>query len=660
VRSSAGRRLRALVATALVALAGCTAGTVPSPPTTTSAAPAPSPTPTPAALPFRAVAPADPAVVVDVADPVGAALAVSRALYEAAPVAVLAAADDTAGQLTAASAAVVIGAPLLLTPPGASLVADGSSAPGAGEPALDIELTRLGTVAVLVVGPVAAPPGVVAVRVPSGADAAALGRATGVPFGSVVPVAAGGEAAAVSGLAHPGTTLLTTAVAALPGTTAAAGPLATQLSPASVAPAAVGTGAPASGPLAIQLSPGSAAPAAVDPSAPGTTGTSTSGTGAPGATTPGGTTPAPTGPSTAPAATLPRTSPAAPLDTTVALTGAGSVPLAVLATVRAAGVPLVDVPGADPRATSSAVQALARTRPAHVLALGTAFGPAERLAERVAAAATGVELPGGGQLYFPQDEALPGKRYVSIYGSPGMPSLGVLGEQDVPATIVRAQAHADPYRALTTDTVVPGVEIIATIASAGPGPDGNYSQERPVAELLPLVQAAGAAGMTVVLDLQPGRADFLTQAQEYEPLLELPNVSLALDPEWRLGPDQLPLRQIGHVGVDEVNAVAAWLAQLVRDHHLPQKALVLHEFALSMIDGRDRLDTSHDELALLIHVDGQGSQPAKVGTWNAIRQGAPAGIHWGWKNFYDEDKPAMLDPTGTYTIRPTPDLVTYQ
>jgi hypothetical protein len=285
---------------------------------------------------------------------------------------------------------------------------------------------------------------------------------------------------------------------------------------------------------------------------------------------------------------------------------------------------------------------------------------ADRLAERVATAETGLELPGGSQLYFPQDDGLAGKRYVALYGSPGMPALGVLGEQDVPATIARAQAHAAPYRALTKDAVVPGVEIIATIASAGPGPDGNYSQERPVGELLPLVQAAGAAGMTVVLDLQPGRTDFLTQAKEYQPLLELPYVGLALDPEWRLEPTQVHLRQIGHVDVDEVNAVAAWLAQLVADRHLPQKVLVLHEFALSMIQDRQRLDTSHDELAMVIHVDGQGSQGAKVGTWNAVREGAPAGIHWGWKNFYDEDTPAMLDPAGTYAIQPTPDLVTYQ
>ena len=67
----------------------------------------------------------------------------------------------------------------------------------------------------------------------------------------------------------------------------------------------------------------------------------------------------------------------------------------------------------------------------------------------------------------------------------------------------------------------------------------------------------------MVLDLQPGRSDFLSQAKQYASLLEQPNVGLALDPEWRLGPHQVPLRQIGRVSAAEVNRTSAWLADLV-------------------------------------------------------------------------------------------------
>jgi hypothetical protein len=160
--------------------------------------------------------------------------------------------------------------------------------------------------------------------------------------------------------------------------------------------------------------------------------------------------------------------------------------------------------------------------------------------------------------------------------------------------------------------------------------------------------------------LQPGRTDFVTQAERYRSLLELPYVGLALDPEWRLGPSQVHLRQIGSVQIDEVNRVANWLADLTRGKALPQKLLVLHQFKLAMIPGRERLDTSRDELAVMIHADGQGAQGDKQATWRVLRENTPAGVWWGWKNFYDEDLP-MLTPAQTVVqVHPTPQLISYQ
>lgn len=572
-----------------VLLAGCTWGTPPQ--DRASASPSASPTPDPVAATPRT---APPPVTVVVGTDAQAAIATSSALLAASPVVVVAQAGDTAGLLTAASAASAVGAPVLLT---------------AADVDLGPEVSRLGARHALVVGdaPADALPGdVEVVPVPAGADAATLRAVTGRPLGAATPVAPGQEAAAVRALDGPRPAVLVPASA----------------EPSASAEASAPTPAPSTAPTP------SAAPS--DRSTPSAR------------------------PSAGPA--LPPTAPAA-VDGVLALTD-GTLPVAAVATLRAFGVDVLDVPGGDPRASATTVRALAGAAPGAVLAFGESFGAPERLAARVATARTGVELPGGGQLVFPAVPGLPGKRYVALYGTPGTPALGVLGEQDFPATVARADQHAAPYRALTTDTVVPAVELIATIASSGPEADGSYSRRRSVDELRPLVEAAGAAGQYVVLDLQPGRQDFVTQAQAYAELLALPHVGLALDPEWRLAPDQVHLRQIGSVGVDEVNATAAWLAQLTRERNLPQKMFVLHQFSLRMIAERERLDTSHDELAPLIHVDGQGSQPAKAGTWATLRAGAPP-VRWGWKNFYDEDVP-MLDPVQTYQVQPVPDLVTYQ
>jgi hypothetical protein len=79
-----------------------------------------------------------------------------------------------------------------------------------------------------------------------------------------------------------------------------------------------------------------------------------------------------------------------------------------------------------------------------------------------------------------------------------------------------------------------------------------------------------------------------------------------------------------------------------------------------MLPDRDRVDVSRDELAVMIHADGQGSQGDKQATWRALHATAPAGVAWGWKNFYDEDQP-MLTPEQTIEqVSPLPQLVTYQ
>ncbi len=306
----------------------------------------------------------------------------------------------------------------------------------------------------------------------------------------------------------------------------------------------------------------------------------------------------------------------------------------------------------DPRGAVDVIRAIAENPDSALVVMGD-FDPDYQW--KLETVLTGVELPGGGQL------AAPGKLYVALYGHPGSAVLGVLGEQGVEATVERARAHAAPYEALTDRTVVPALEIIATIASAGPGPDGNYSAEADISTLRPLVDAAAANGLYVVLDLQPGRTDFLTQAKLYEELLLEPHVGLALDPEWRLRPDQVHLRQIGSVDIDEVNEVSNWLADLVRENRLPQKVLILHSFRISMTPEIDRLDTSRDELAITMHVDGQGAQGAKQDTWRALHDYAPNMPFWGWKNFYDEDSPAMLTPEQTIAgVDPTPIFISYQ
>ncbi len=330
-----------------------------------------------------------------------------------------------------------------------------------------------------------------------------------------------------------------------------------------------------------------------------------------------------------------------------------SVPPAVEATLEAVKAERISLGHSDPRRSPASFEAL-RAGDGPVLGIGEGIDDVDLLARRVRTVRRAQELPGGGLLPFP------GRRMVALYGHPGTASLGVLGEQSTAATVARAADLAREYGRLTDTPVVPAFELIATVATRSKGKDGTYSVRTPVRRLLPWVQAAEHAGTYVVLDLQPGRSDFLDQAKRYEELLRRPWVGLALDPEWRLGPRDKPLQRIGSVGIDEVNRVGAWLAGLVREHDLPPKVVTLHQFRRSMIGERERLDTSIDEVQWLVHADGQGPQHAKQETWGALRRDLPDGVWLGWKNFVDEDTP-MLSPEQTMAgVRPTPWFVSYQ
>jgi hypothetical protein len=272
--------------------------------------------------------------------------------------------------------------------------------------------------------------------------------------------------------------------------------------------------------------------------------------------------------------------------------------------------------------------------------------------------AGGQQLPGGGFHILPADGQ---RRYLAYYGHPETDGLGVLGEQGPAETLEKMQGFVEEYGADGAQ-VVPTFEMIASVASAGPTDDSDYSYEWPIETFQPWVDFAGENNTYVVLDLQSGRDDFLSQAVQYEALLELPHVGLALDPEWRLGDDQVHLEQIGSVGAAEVNEVIDWLGDLVRDNGLPQKMLIVHQFRLSMITERDDLK-QRPEIQLVIQMDGEGGdgESSKDATYRTISEGTEdAHWAWGWKNFFDEDLPGPPAPSSVITKEPPLIYISYQ
>jgi hypothetical protein len=326
--------------------------------------------------------------------------------------------------------------------------------------------------------------------------------------------------------------------------------------------------------------------------------------------------------------------------------------VALLAGVAAAlrGADLIAIDGSELRAGVATTERMRRgaSAAATVVLVGEV---ADHTAWQLDTVLHGTPLPDGGFL------PLEGRRIVALYGSPGALGLGALGQQDLDATVARAREYAEPYGSDGL-RVVPGFDMIATIASSQAEPTGDYSRRVPMGSLWPFVERAREEGFAVLLDLQPGRTSFLAQAMEFEELLREPHVHLALDPEWRIGPTEVHLRRIGSVEAAEVQEVVDWLAALVRRELLPQKVLMLHQFTLGMLPDRDTL-VIPAELVGVIHVDGFGSQPAKRATYRRMSDPGADQWLWGWKQFVRQDRP-LADPLDVIAVDPVPVVITYQ
>ena len=239
--------------------------------------------------------------------------------------------------------------------------------------------------------------------------------------------------------------------------------------------------------------------------------------------------------------------------------------------------------------------------------------------------------PGGGRSLFPSH------RLVAFYGTPGLPTLGVLGdappEQMWPKVVSAAVPFARPGA-----TVVPAYELIAFAAQAAPEASGNYTLRLTDAQIESYLQVVRAHGGMLILDIQPGLSSFLDDARTLAPWLNQPDVGLALDPEWELAPEQRPGQVVGHTSGVELNQISAWLQQLTTAHNLPQKLLLIHQFNLEMVQDKAAVNPEPD-VALTFNMDGFGKPKDKISVYNLLA--VDQRWHLGYKVFYQRDTPVQ-------------------
>jgi hypothetical protein len=263
-------------------------------------------------------------------------------------------------------------------------------------------------------------------------------------------------------------------------------------------------------------------------------------------------------------------------------------------------------------------------------------------------------LPRGGREVFPR------YRLVGYAGVTGASTLGRLGTGPLDQRVAEIERRAKPYA--DGREVLPVVEVIATIVQGSPGRDGKYRVRLTDAQIAKYHKTARKHRAVMLLNLQPGRSEFITEAKAFQKWLKEPDVGVALDPEWAMDRGQRPGGVYGHTTGAELDEVARYLSGLVKQYSLPEKVLVYHQVARSVVRKESSL-TDHDGVVLIKSVDGLGHPGPKKNTYRVVNNSTPKFVHAGFKLFFTEDQRhggRLMTPKEVLGLKPRPEYVMFE
>lgn len=258
---------------------------------------------------------------------------------------------------------------------------------------------------------------------------------------------------------------------------------------------------------------------------------------------------------------------------------------------------------------------------------------------------------------------LPNKRIVAYYGNPLSKKMGVLGEYPKDEMLAKLDrevanwAKADP-----SHPVVPALHLIVTVAQGAPGKNGLYRLQMRDSMVNEVYSWIKAKGGVFFVDLQVGKSTVEAELPRLRPILENPDVHLALDPEFSMAPSgKVPGSKIGTLDAKDVNWAANFLEEIVRAKNLPPKILVVHRFTRPMLTNYRGIKlTPH--VQIVIDMDGWGPPWLKFDSYHDYVKREPV-QYTGFKLFYHNDTKkgdALLTPAEVLRLNPRPLYIQYQ
>ena len=258
---------------------------------------------------------------------------------------------------------------------------------------------------------------------------------------------------------------------------------------------------------------------------------------------------------------------------------------------------------------------------------------------------------------------LPFNRIVAYYGNLYSTKMGVLGEYPEDEMLAKLDAEVKKWENADPATpVIPALHYIAIVAQNSAGKDGKHRFRMPGTEIDKVLAMAAKIDAIVFLDLQVGFSKVETEIPLLEKYLKMPNVHLAIDPEFSMKGTIRPGKVVGTLDAVDINFASNYLANLVRENNLTPKILMVHRYTQKMVTNYKQIKTL-PEVQIVMNMDGWGGQAKKINTYQQFIYKEPVQFT-GFKLFYKNDiwekGTVLMTPETLLKLNPRPVYIQYQ
>ncbi|MGB0387758.1 MAG: RodZ domain-containing protein [Ardenticatenaceae bacterium] len=262
------------------------------------------------------------------------------------------------------------------------------------------------------------------------------------------------------------------------------------------------------------------------------------------------------------------------------------------------------------------------------------------------------------------------KTWVTFYGRPQVPVMGILGEYTIDDLIPLMSKQANAYDEANGAElgVTPAFHLVYGMATREPGEEKNYLSYLEHEVVMKYIERAQQEGFGVILDIQVGALEPLEAMRRAFFYLQYDNVQLALDPEFAMThPNQkIPGTPIGFVTAEQANQIQSAMREYMKEEQIRgRRMLIIHQYLDTMIVNKEDFARVY-KVDLTISAAGWGTPWGKISKYNSFINHNTKFA--GFKLFYRWDDPLLTERQvlgierhlDSDYIQITPNLIIYQ